>query len=78
MDRWKICSEPGTNNFANVSVRTRGRKYVVEVLNNNNNWVNDIQGGLSWQHFAEFFRLWDYVQEVTLTEQEDRHMESGI
>jgi hypothetical protein len=58
--------------FANVSVRTRRRKTVAESLNND--WVNDIQGGLSWHHFAEFFRLWNYVQDVTLSDQDDRHI----
>jgi hypothetical protein len=63
MDQWihgKSVQHLAPTIFAIVPVRTRRRKSVAESLVNND-WVNDIQGGLSWQHFAEFFRLWDHI-----------------
>lgn len=59
--------------FASVSTRTRGRRTVAEALANNS-WVNDIQGGLSWQSIMEFLKLWDCVQDIVLSEHEDQHI----
>jgi hypothetical protein len=46
---------------------------VAEALENNR-WVADIQNSLSWTGIREFLWLWDCIQEVALTDQEDRHI----
>jgi hypothetical protein len=59
--------------FANVSPRIRKKRTVAEALENNR-WVADIQISLSWAGLNEFLLVWDYVQEVELTDLEDHHI----
>jgi hypothetical protein len=59
--------------FACVPPRIRKTRTVAEALNNGE-WPRDIQGGLSWVGIGEYLQLWDYLIEIALTDQEDRHI----
>jgi hypothetical protein len=50
-------------------------KRTVQEASLNNAWVADIQGGLSMQALFEYFKLWDLVQELHLSEVEDSCVE---
>jgi hypothetical protein len=40
----------------------------------NNCWVSGIRGGLSWIGIREFLQLWDCLQSIELSGQEDRRI----
>ncbi|GJN20265.1 hypothetical protein PR202_gb07620 [Eleusine coracana subsp. coracana] len=56
-----------------VPVRIQSSRTVAEGLVNQN-WADDIQGGLSLVGLYEFFQLWDYIAEVMLSPEEDMHV----
>jgi hypothetical protein len=56
-----------------VPNRQRSKRTVQEA-GLNNAWVADIQGGLSMQALFEYFKLWDLVQGLHLSEVEDSHV----
>ncbi|GJM91715.1 hypothetical protein PR202_ga08120 [Eleusine coracana subsp. coracana] len=56
-----------------VPVKIQSSRTVEEGLVNQN-WADDIQGGLSLVGLYEFFQLWDYIAEVMLSQEEDIHV----
>ncbi|GJM91708.1 hypothetical protein PR202_ga08112 [Eleusine coracana subsp. coracana] len=59
--------------FAVVPMRIRDNRSVAEALVDEQ-WILDIQGGLSWTGIRELLRLCDCLENIALTDQEDRHV----
>ncbi|GJN28730.1 hypothetical protein PR202_gb16888 [Eleusine coracana subsp. coracana] len=57
---------------SHVQPRIRRQGTVQEALENQT-WPHDIQGSLSMEGLYEYFQLWDIMEEVFLTENEDQH-----
>ncbi|GJN11749.1 hypothetical protein PR202_ga29965 [Eleusine coracana subsp. coracana] len=55
-----------------VPARIQSTRTVAEGLQNQN-WANDIQGGLSLIGLYEYFQLWDSVAKILLSNEEDAH-----
>lgn len=58
---------------ASVQPCLKNKRTVAQALENNT-WMNGIQGGLTMFGFMEFFRLFDCLCEVGLSEEEDQHV----
>ncbi|GJM87700.1 hypothetical protein PR202_ga03679 [Eleusine coracana subsp. coracana] len=61
--------------FACIAPRIRKTRTMAEALNNEV-WLQDIRngGGLSWHGIRGFLRLWDCIRNISLADQEDRHI----
>ncbi|GJN09811.1 hypothetical protein PR202_ga27851 [Eleusine coracana subsp. coracana] len=61
--------------FAGIPLRIQKKRTVAEALENGT-WLQDIYncGGLSWHGIREFLRLWDYLLNIALADQEDHHI----
>lgn len=75
-DKWLMgcsLSEIAPRVVERVPVRIQTTRLVAEGLLNQN-WADDIQGGLSMVDLYEFFQLWDSIAEVMLSQEEDIHI----
>ncbi|GJN25071.1 hypothetical protein PR202_gb12855 [Eleusine coracana subsp. coracana] len=66
-------SDIAPNVVERVPARIQSSRSVAEGLQGNN-WVDDIQGGLSLVGLYEYFQLWDLIAEILLTQEEDIHI----
>jgi hypothetical protein len=58
---------------AQVPLRAKKTRTVAAALNNDT-WVTDIQGGLSWLCMVQLLQLWDKIRECSLNDLEDQHI----
>ncbi|GJN36697.1 hypothetical protein PR202_gb25582 [Eleusine coracana subsp. coracana] len=59
--------------FAAVPPRRRNNSTVAEGLNDDQ-WILDIEGSLSWTGIRDLLRLCDCLSDIALTDQEDTHV----
>jgi hypothetical protein len=55
-----------------VPLRIQKKRTVEKVLTNQQ-WILDISGGLSMVDLFEYLHIWDIMQEIELSNEEDRH-----
>jgi hypothetical protein len=56
-----------------VALRIQKKRTVEEALTNQQ-WISNISGGLSMVGLYEYLHIWDIMQEIELSNEEDRHI----
>ncbi|GJN03178.1 hypothetical protein PR202_ga20588 [Eleusine coracana subsp. coracana] len=75
-DRWVhgcLVQNLAPSVFTAMPTRIRNNRTVAEALEDDQ-WILDTQGGLSWIGIRELLRLGDCLENFVLTDEEDRHV----
>jgi hypothetical protein len=72
IDIWTINDRPRSYVVLVIPLRIQKKRTFEEALTNQQ-WILDISGGLSMVCLFEYLHIWDMMQEIELSNEEDRH-----